>query len=135
MKSNGELKRALHMADVMTREVHSVGKSQPLSVAHALMRKHRLRHLPVLDRGKLVGLLSQRDLYFLESLDGIELAETLVEEAMSQDVYRVSPRARLRDVTRKMTQEKYGCAVVMEGSKVAGIFTTTDALRTLEALL
>jgi len=128
-------KRPLQMADVMTRGVHSIGKTQLLDVAHALMRKHRLRHLPVLDRGALVGVISQRDLYFLEALPSVDLTGTTVEEAMSQDVYRVSPKAKVRDVAATMSEKKYGCAVVMDGTKVVGIFTTVDALRALAKAL
>ena len=128
------MKTNLRMADVMTREVHSIGISQPLTIAHELMRKHHVRHLPVVDHGKLVGVVTQRDLYFLESLDGLELAETNVEEAMSQDVYKVGPSDRVHDVAKVMSAKHYGCAVVMDGRKVAGIFTTVDALNALARL-
>ena len=45
----------------MTETPHSIGKDQPLAVAHRLMKEHDLRHLPVLEQGKLVGLVSERD--------------------------------------------------------------------------
>ena len=46
----------------MTRAPLSIRPEQTLAEAHRLMRKHRIRHLPVVDRGKLVGIVSQRDL-------------------------------------------------------------------------
>ena len=57
-----------------------------------------------------------------------------VEEAMSQEVYSVSPKASLREVAQTMAERKYGSAVVMEGNQVRGIFTTVDALRVLATL-
>lgn len=95
------------------------------------MRTHTLRHLPVLDGGKLVGVLSQRDLYFLRSIEGVDLDVDRVEEAMSQEVYCVAPEARLEEVVAEMAEHKYGCVVVVERMKVVGVFTTIDALRLL----
>jgi acetoin utilization protein AcuB len=116
------------MRDVMTPSPHTVGKSQPLAVAHARMRALGVRHLPVLDGGKLVGLLSQRDLYLIETLGGTDPKETFVFEAMTIDVLVASPDAKLADVARTMKTRKCGSAVIVDKGHVAGIFTTTDAL-------
>jgi acetoin utilization protein AcuB len=52
----------------MTPTPHTIGQEQTLQVAHDVMREHGVRHLPVLEGGKLVGLLSQRDLHLVETL-------------------------------------------------------------------
>lgn len=109
----------------------SVGRDQTLLDAHRIMTEQHVRHLPVLEQGKLVGLLSQRDLYFLESVEGVDLATERVSEAMSQDVFCAGPEAHLADVVAEMAEHKYGCTVVVEGMHLVGIFTTTDALRLL----
>ena len=119
----------------MTEAPFSVGVDQPLATAHEMMRAHRIRHLPVLRAGKLVGLLSQRDLYLVETLRDVDPAKVRVEEAMSQKAYAVGPGTSLDRVSERMAAKKYGCAVVMEGGEVIGIFTTTDALRALTSLL
>lgn len=119
----------------MTEAPFSIGVDQPLALAHEMMRAHRIRHLPVLRAGKLVGLLSQRDLYLVETLRDVDPTRDRVEEAMSQKAYAVGPGTSLDRVTERMAAKKYGCAVVMEGGEVIGVFTTTDALRALTALL
>jgi acetoin utilization protein AcuB len=119
----------------MSASPHSVGREQPLSVAHRAMREHGLRHLPVLEHGKLVGIVSQRDLYFLESIQGVDLDTDRVEDAMSQEVYTVPAESRLEDVIPEMHARKYGCVVVADADKVVGVFTTTDALEVLIELL
>lgn len=121
--------------EAMTTAVHSVGAEQPLSVAHEMMRKHGIRHLPVLHGGKIVGVVSDRDLRFLESVQEIDPARVKVEEAMSTDAYTVGPADSLAKVAREMAEHKYGSAVVLDGGKVVGILTTTDLCRTLAALL
>jgi acetoin utilization protein AcuB len=123
------------IAHFMTRSPHSIGKDQKLALAHRLMRTYRIRHLPVLQGGKLVGMVSQRDLYFLESIHGVDPETDTVEDAMSSDTYRVRPTDPLARVVKTMAEKKLGSAVVVEGAKVVGVFTTTDALRTLSRML
>ena len=106
-----------------------------LSTAHELMRKHRVRHLPVLDQGRLVGVLSQRDLFFVETLRDVDPAKVHVEEAMSANVYEVPPDRALGEVAARMAEAKYGCAVVTREQSVVGIFTRTDALRVVVGLV
>ncbi len=118
----------------MTASVHSVGRSQSLSKAHEMMRKFNVRHLPVLEGGKLVGLVTERDLHLIETLRDVDPDAVAVEEAMSPEVYAVNPRDSLAEVALTMADRKYGSAVVMDGLKVVGLFTTTDALRIVAEL-
>lgn len=117
--------------DFMSASPHSIGVDQTLELAHTMQRKYRIRHLPVLDAGKLVGVLSQRDLYLVESLDATAPSKIKVDEAMSQDVFSVTPTTHLVTAVREMVSKKYGCAVVVEKDRAVGVLTTTDALRAL----
>jgi acetoin utilization protein AcuB len=123
------------ISEFMTKSPHLVGKDQPLAKAHQLMKSFKIRHLPVLHGGRLVGLLSLRDLHLVETLRDVDPAEVKVEEAMSQEVFSVRPEASLRTVVREMARKKYGSAVVVDGRKVIGVFTTVDALRALDQAL
>ncbi|MET0592909.1 MAG: CBS domain-containing protein [Polyangiaceae bacterium] len=118
----------------MTRSPQTIGQEQTLQVAHNIMREHGVRHLPVLEGGKLVGLLSQRDLHLVETLREVDPATTTVDEAMSTDVYITGPDAGLDEVAAKMAEHKYGSAVIVERGKVLGMFTTIDALNALVSL-
>ncbi len=108
-----------------------VERDQPLQGARDLMKQHDLRHLPVLDHGKLVGVLSERDLYYLESVMRVDTDVDTVREAMNPRVYTVPVGTPITSVLSEMAHQKYGCAIVMNGTEVAGIFTTTDALHLL----
>jgi acetoin utilization protein AcuB len=116
------------MRHVMTPTPHTIGTDQPLSRAHEMMREHAIRHLPVLRGGKLVGILSQRDLYFLEAVVGVDTQLDVVADAMTSEVYTVGPEEKVSDVVRAMAEHRYGSAVVVERAHVVGIFTVTDAL-------
>ena len=119
----------------MTPHPHTIGKGQPLSMAHDIMSTNQIRHLPVLDGGKLVGMISDRDLRLVESFKDVDPTKLKVEEAMTPTSYTVSPEAQLDEVAATMSEHKYGSAVVMQNSKVVGIFTTVDAMRALSELL
>ena len=126
--------RRLCISDFMTASPHSVGADQTLETAHLLMRKHRIRHLPVLRAGELVGVVSQRDLLFVETLRDVDPTQVTVEEAMTQGAFAVGPGASLASVATKMSAHRYGCAVVIEDGDVIGIFTATDSLRAVAEL-
>ena len=119
----------------MTTSPHSIGRDQTLATAHKMMREHSFRHLPVLEGGKLVGLVSARDLHLIETLRDVDPEEVTVEDAMSTDVYAVSPDAPLDEVVREMASRKLGCAVILQNGHVVGVFTTVDVCRTLGELL
>lgn len=127
--------KSLLVQQFMTPSPHTIRRDQSLASAHALMREHHVRHLPVLEGGRLVGLVSQRDLYMIEALPGVDQESVSVDEAMSQNVFTVGPRSSVRKVAGEMAEHKYGAAVVVDGTKVVGVFTTTDALSVLHGLL
>lgn len=119
----------------MTTNPHTVRPSLTLAEAMQLMREHQIRHLPVLDGGQLVGMLSERDIRIIESFKGVDPTKTLVEDAMEQQVYAVRPGAPLDEVVSEMASKKYGSAVVMQNLNVVGIFTVVDALNAISELL
>ena len=114
---------------IMTTQPVTIGRTETLLTAHRLMRTHHVRHLPVLEHGELVGIVSQRDLFLIESIRGVDVEEDIVEDAMSTDTYAVAPDVPIANVAKHMMRQRYGCAVVMERGRVIGIFTVTDALR------
>jgi acetoin utilization protein AcuB len=109
----------------------SIERSQSLAAAHALMRQHRLRHLPVVAGSTLVGLLSMDDMHLLETLPGVDAREAKVEEAMTPKPLVVQTDAPLECVAAEMAQRKLDAAVVVDGGRLVGVFTSTDAFRAL----
>jgi acetoin utilization protein AcuB len=111
-----------------------IGIGDTLADAHRVMRERGIRHLPVLDAGRLVGVVSQRDLYLAESLSSVDPATDTVREAMSGDPYAVPPGAPLEEVAATMAERRLGSAIVVDRGAVIGVFTTVDALRALAIL-
>lgn len=123
------------VADYMTFAPYTICAGQSMAEAHALMRTHKVRHLPVLRDGLLVGMVSVGDLHLLETLPDVEPLQVTVEEAMTRDPYVVSPDTPLAEVAREMSERKLGSAVVQDrGTVVVGVFTSVDGLRALADL-
>lgn len=115
----------------MTASPHTIGVDQSLAAATQMMQAHKVRHLPVLRGGEMVGLLSERDIQLVAGLPSVDPATFTVEDAMSEPVYSVTPDTPLEEVAAEMAAHKYGAAVVTEGGHIAGVFTSVDALYAL----
>jgi acetoin utilization protein AcuB len=119
----------------MTPSPWTIARNQALSVARKMMREHGIRHLPVLDASRAIGVITERDMLLVESFPGVNPTDVRVEEAMVADLFEVTPDAPLADVVETMLERKIGSAVVLEGQRVVGVFTTVDALRALRDVL
>jgi acetoin utilization protein AcuB len=124
------------MSRYMTRQPWTIRKDAKMSQAHELMRAHQIRHLPVLEGGKLAGIVSDRDLHLIETLPDSDPDEITVEDAMTEDVYTVGLDDPVDAVAERMAAHKYGCAIVVNRrGSIEGIFTTVDAMQVLADVL
>jgi acetoin utilization protein AcuB len=121
--------------DFMTRSPHAIGAEQSLFRAKEVMRENRIRHLPVLRAGQLVGIVTDREVRLVDVLEDVNPRLVTVADAMETDVYSVDPQTPLENVAGDMASGKQGAAVVMRGQEVVGIFTTVDACRALASVL
>lgn len=119
----------------MTTSPHSIGVDQTVEMAAKAMTQHNIRHLPVLRGGKLVGILTDRDVKLVVSLTGVDATTLPVEEAMTADPYTTTPDTPLNEVVNEMAEMRYGSAVITQNHHVVGIFTTVDCCQALSELL
>jgi len=119
----------------MTTTPHSIRGEETLATAAKMMHEHGIRHLPVVDSGMLLGILTDRDLKFVSSFRDVDPTTLTVEEAMTEDPYTVHPDTPLDEVAKTMASDKFGSAIVVQNEHVVGIFTTADACRALSELL
>jgi acetoin utilization protein AcuB len=126
----------------MTREVYTIPPGTRLKTAWDLMGVWRIRHLPVVKGGKVVGILSDRDLLKAGTIENkgkgtdINLPDLDVTQAMSSNLIKCDPSTKLTDVATRMVEEKVDALLVVTGSasdELVGLVTTTDLLRLLIA--
>jgi CBS domain-containing protein len=124
---------------VMTRDFVSVEPGERLDFVDDVMQLGRIRHMPVLEGGKLVGIVSQRDLLAASLSRALDfdaqqrrsfMRSVEVSEVMSRNPITIAPGASLRDAARVLLRHRIGCLpVVDEAGTVVGLLTETDLLR------
>jgi len=119
----------------MTALPHSIGDEQTLEKAQEMMTSFRIRHLPVLHAGKIVGVLTDRDLKLVSGFRDTDFKKMKVSEAYTAEPYVTHPNAPLDEVASIMAEKKYGCAIVADNDKLVGVFTDVDALKALADVL
>ncbi len=132
----------LRVRDLMTEGVFAVGVEDDLATVSDLMDERNIRHAPVIQDGRLIGLITHRDLlrHALKGQVGtppeVERASQLLltaGEIMTRDVATAGPDEDIRGAARVMIENKYGCLPVVEGSRLVGILTESDFVRFLAA--
>jgi acetoin utilization protein AcuB len=122
------------IAHHMTEIPHTIGKDSSLRMAREMMREYSYHHLPVLNGGTVVGVLTERDLRVAEMLKTDEV--TAVSEVMNDEPLFVERTTPIKEVLQIMLKKGYS-SVLVRGTKNEpwGVFTTTDAIRLLMVLM
>jgi CBS domain-containing protein len=126
-----------HVVAVMTPFPYSIDIDASLTDAMDMLQEHRIRHLPVMEQGSLVSVLTDRDIKMaLDPSVGLPPREQLtVRNACVIDAYIVHTSAPLDQVLMEMAERHIGSALVVKDQRLAGIFTASDACRFLGELL
>jgi CBS domain-containing protein len=132
---------ALRVSDCMAPFPFSVTPDATVSDARYLMNKHRIRHLPVLLEGELVGVVTRTDILEAEPSEAIALKvweqqhlldKLTVQQIMTLHPVTVTKATTLVDAARLMVERKIGCLpVIDENRRLHGLLTETDILRAL----
>lgn len=119
--------------EIMHREPLTVAPDASLEAAYAVMSRERFRHLPVLESGRLVGVVTDRDLRLATSgLAPTPFApDARVSEVMSRPVQTAHPLDPVESAARTMREQKIGCLPVVDGERLVGIVTGIDILDAL----
>jgi acetoin utilization protein AcuB len=121
----------------MTHDVITVSPSTTLAEARQITREHRIRHLPIVENGKLVGIISDRDLGRATppvwAADYAQLMQDLqtrtVREHMIDKIIFIAPDAPIEEAAQLMYTNRIGCLPVLNGDDLVGILSETDLLR------
>ncbi len=135
------------VSEIMTEDVITLLEEDDLLQIDRGMDQYQLRHLPVVDGKKLVGLITHRDLLRVSTsalqppnvaaaLDEEVKSQTFVRSVMTRDVQTVSPDAPLSEAVRLMVEGRFGCLPVVDADgDLVGIVTEHDMLKLLADVL
>ncbi len=128
----------MQVVERMKTKLVVASPTDSVAAAWRLLRQHQIRHLPVVEEGKLVGIVTDRDirLVFPSALtsgrreqdphDALE--KVAVREIMTGQVVTVAPEAPIANVARLLLERRIGGLPVVQGSRLVGIITKTDVL-------
>lgn len=124
--------------DIMTRPVVAIGPDEPIGDVTALMAQRRLRHFPVVEDGRLVGIVSDRDLRTVggehpDARPAIGRGDP-VRELMTRTVWTAHPLDPIDEAAAMLRSRSIGAMPVMEGEDMVGIVSAADLLDALVAM-
>lgn len=116
--------------DFMTVMPHTIGHDMTATMAREMMQKHSCHHLPVLDGGHLVGVISDRDLQVISKLSDGNTAR--IEDIMTEEPIVIDGDMDVFQAAMLMHEKKIGSVIISANENHPwGIFTATDALNYL----
>ncbi|WP_242342490.1 CBS domain-containing protein [Anaeromyxobacter terrae] len=120
----------ISVADFMTKDLVTVRGSDDLALAESLLRLGGIRHLPVVEDGRLVGLVTQRDILRSGHSGGADARRLPVSQIMTRELTTVRPAMALAHAARLMLERKFGCLPVCDDDgRLVGIVTEADFVR------
>ena len=134
----------MRVSEWMTPAPITVTPSTAVPKVQGLMRHRRIRHLPVLEDGRLVGIITDRDVRTVDPSPATSLGpgerhylfeRLTVRAVMTRPVLTVTPGDSLAEAVRLMLENRIGCLPVLEGQRLVGILTGVDVLRAFSTTL
>lgn len=133
------------VADLMITDLITLKESDSMAKAKQLMAEKNIRNLPVVDeQGQCLGMLTQREYlkhaFYLVSQFGTQMLhkkeeQTPVRNAMNKDILTIAPDLSLKAAAEFFIENKYGCLLVAEDSRIVGIITPIDFVKLAHSLL
>ncbi|MCC8358944.1 CBS domain-containing protein [Salinimicrobium sediminilitoris] len=133
------MKNAVPVSEIMTKNILRLSLSDNLSTAESLMKKNHIRHLPVVEKEHIVGMVSLNDLLRISFADAVnvedEEVETSVydmftiEQVMTRKVEYISSKSTVDEVARLFLNYEFHALPVVDDDCLTGIVTTTDIIR------
>ena len=133
----------MQVREMMSKDIEVVDRNDNLRTVEERMATKQLRHLPVLEQGEVVGLVTQRDLFkaamsstmgYGEKAQQAYLQSVRVKEIMTYPVVTVAPDTSVAAAAEMLITKGIGCLPVVDGTTLVGMITKTDLLRCLTML-
>lgn len=134
------MESSILVSSIMTSSIVTLNITDSLTIADTLFKKHKIRHLPVVENGKLVGMLSLTDLTRIslaelnddDSIVGMTLYNMFtLEQVMTKNLITVEVEDTIESVAKILAEKDFRALPVMAGKVLVGILTTTDLIKYL----
>ena len=135
------LRHRIPVSTIMTKKIITLSAKDELETAERLFKENHIRHIPVVEGDKIIGMLSLTDLLRISFADGVYEDESEVEtivynmftvpQVMAKNLKSVSANTTIKEVAEILAKNEFHALPVLEGDKLVGIVTTTDLIKYL----
>jgi CBS domain-containing protein len=135
------MKNRVPVSAIMTKNVIKLRITDDLTKAEELFKKNKIRHIPVMNGNKIIGMLSYTDLLRISFVDAVdddaEVVDTTVynmftvEQVMAKRLITISPETTIKEAAEILSQKEFHALPVCTGDLLVGIITTTDLIKYL----
>lgn len=135
------MKHRVPVSTIMTKNVIKLSITDDLTKAELLFKKNKIRHIPVVNGNKIVGMLSYTDLLRISFVDAVdddaEIVDTTVynmftvEQVMAKNLIIISPDTTIKEAAEILSKKEFHALPVCLGDLLVGIVTTTDLIKYL----
>lgn len=135
------MKKRIPVSSIMTSTVISLNTKDTLETAEALFKENNIRHIPVVDGNKVIGMLSYSDLLRISFADAVgedeQDVDTIVynmfsiEQVMTKNLITVNASTTIKKVAQILSKREFHALPVVENENLVGIITTTDLINFL----
>jgi len=126
------------IADIMTKRIIALNRTDDLETAEILFKKHKIRHIPVVHEDSIIGMLSYTDLLRISFADAFNEDEDevdtvvynmfTIEQVMAKNLVSVSSDASIKEVAKILAKKEFHALPVVDEGRLVGIITTTDLI-------
>ncbi len=134
------MKKRMPITTIMTKDVITLNPiADSLEKAEFLFKKHKIRHIPIVENAKVIGMLSYNDLLRVSFVDAVleKQIDTVVyslftiDQVMVKNVFSVSVTATIKEVAEMLAKHEFHALPVVDNDELVGIVTTTDLINYL----
>lgn len=133
------MKSSALISEIMTRDVITLSVYDRLEEAERIFHEKKIRHIPITENHRLVGMLSLTDLLrisYVDNFDDSSVGTTVynmfgIEQVMVKEVMSISPEDSIRDAAEILASKEFHALPVVENGQLVGIVTTTDLIKYL----
>ena len=134
------MKQKVPVSAIMTKNVVKLNVQDDLTKAEALFKKNKIRHIPVVNGNKIIGMLSYTDLLRISFVDAVDEDEVIdatvynmftVEQVMAKNLITIDPETTIKHAAEILSTKEFHALPVVESGLLLGIVTTTDLIKYL----
>lgn len=134
------MKQKVPVSTIMTQNVIKLNLKDDLTKAESLFKKNNIRHIPVVNGNRIIGMLSYTDLLRISFVDAVDDDEVIdatvynlftVEQVMAKNLVTINPHTTIKEAAEILSNKEFHALPVVEGDLLVGIVTTTDLIKYL----